>query len=167
MVLILSFLLSFFSSDLLLDKYTKTVKKQIKKNLSLQSYHLDEMEFEAGELYCIKENDIVMGYLMISEVAACNLGGCPTYKAVEQDVSSEYFDMMAILDTESKIVSLKILDYFSDYGYEITSRKYLKKFRGYKVCTISKEKDKVDAISGATISSYALEGMLGQLCGYL
>lgn len=168
-MVLISLILSLFlpSEQVLLSKYNKSANKAIKKSLSLKAFDLVEIDFEGGELYKIESTDQMSGYLLISEVAACNLGGCPTYKSVEQDVSSEYFDMMAILDPDSKIVSIKILDYFSDYGYEITSKKYLRKFKGYKVCTISEEKDEVDTISGATISSYALEGMLGQLCGSL
>lgn len=165
MVLILLILNFFSTPENLLDRYQKSAHKEVKKKLSLKTYDFKQIDFEGGELYAIDQNDVIVGYLLLSEVAACNLGGCPAYKSVEQDVSSEYFDMLTILDTESKIVSIKILDYFSDYGYEITSKKYLKKFKGYKVCTISEEKDEVDAISGATISSYALEAKLGQLCG--
>lgn len=165
MVLILLLATIFFGSPNLLDKYEKPVSKEIKKKLSLASYEFEKLDFIDGELYAIREDNKPVAYIFLSEVAACNIGGCPTYKAVEQDASSEYFDMMTILDIDSKIISIKILDYFSDYGYEITSKKYLRKFKGYKVCTISEEEDEIDAISGATISSYALEAKLGQLCG--
>ena len=167
MVLVLLLLNIFTPQDSLLVKYEKSANKEIKKKLKLEEFDLQAKEFVEGELYQINQSGQAKAYLLLSEVAACNLGGCPTYKSVEQDASSEYFDLMAILDLESKIISIKILDYFSDYGYEITSKKYLRKFKGYKVCTISEEKDEVDAISGATISSYALEAKLGQLCGYL
>ena len=155
----------FCSSPSLLDKYEKPATKEIKKKLSLKAYEFERLSFEEGELYAIKVDDKSVAYILLSEVAACNLGGCPSYKAVEQDASSEYFDLMTIIDNHSKIISIKILDYFSDYGYEITSKKYLRKFNGYKVCTISNGNDDVDAISGATISSFALEAKLGQLCG--
>lgn len=167
MVLILLLASIFISPQSLLDKYEKPATKEIKKKLSLNTYEFERLDFEEGELYTINSDNKVVAYILLSEVAACNLGGCPIYKAVEQDASSEYFDLMTIIDTDSKILSIKILDYFSDYGYEITSKKYLRKFKGYKVCTISEEKDDVDAISGATISSYALEAKLGQLCGFI
>lgn len=167
MVLILLLASLFISPETLLDKYQKPASKEIKKKLSLNTYEFDRLNFDDGELYAIQVDNKTVAYILLSEVAACNIGGCPSYKAVEQDASSEYFDLMTIIDTDSKIISIKILDYFSDYGYEITSKKYLRKFRGYKVCTISDEKDGIDAISGATISSYALEAKLGQLCGFI
>lgn len=164
MILLLSIL---FPADSLLNRYQNSAQKAVKKSLSVDDYSLIQKEFHGGELYTIQSKDQAIGYLLLSEVAACNLGGCPSYKTVEQDVSSEYFDLMTVLDKDSKILSIKILDYFSDYGYEITSKKYLKKFYGYTACDINQDKDEVDAISGATISSYALEGKLGQLCKYL
>lgn len=165
MVLIIALLCLFGSSDSLYDKYEKTVDKELKKQFSLKDFRLEPKPFEGGELFSvISDQDESMGYVLISEVAACNLGGCPAYKAAETNTASEYFDMLAVLDQDSQIISIKILDYFSDYGYEITSKKYLKKFKGHKVCQFYDDVDEIDAISGATISSLALEGKLSQLC---
>jgi len=155
-----------FQSNVLLNKYEKAADTELKKNLSIKDYKLNPLNFKGDELYVITSKNEKIGYLLLSEVAACNIGGCPSYKAVEKNASSEYFDMLTILDPDGQIISIKILDYFSDYGYEITSKKYLRKFYGHKVCAISKNEDGVDAISGATISSFALEAKLGQLCDY-
>ncbi|MBT8233664.1 MAG: FMN-binding protein [Bacteroidia bacterium] len=104
------------------------------------------------------------GHILIAEVAACNLGGCSSFENVKKDKNSEYFDLLLILNKEEEIVTIKILDYFSDYGYEITSKNYLKKYLGKQPCDFKNEIDGIDAISGATISSYALEGMISTMC---
>lgn len=167
MVLILLFIISCAQIDTpkgeLLMKYDKEVRKGISKNLKIKDFDLLRREFKQGEAYSITKNEVAQGLIFVSEVAACNLGGCPSYKKVESDVSSEYFDMMVILDKRHNIRYIKILDYFSDYGYEITSKKYLKRFIGKNISSFQDESDDIDAISGATISSYALEGMLSQI----
>jgi len=150
----------------LYEKYEKTIHKVISKTFDAQDSNISfvEIPYELGCLKKVKKNSEDIGYLFISEVAACNLGGCNSFEKIKESASSEYFDLLLILDNQKNIKQIKILDYFSDYGYEITSKRYLKKFKGKNICTFSNQNDDIDAISGATISSYALEGSLDLLC---
>jgi len=153
-----------------LDKYSKEVRKSIKKEFGLTDYILTKDNTNPN-LSTLRSGDDITGYVLVSEVAACHLGGCvPSFDTsadlVKKEVSlgSEYFDVLVILSPEKEIRKIKILNYFSDYGYEVTSKNYLKKFQSKSVCDFSNGRDGIDAISGATISSMALEGILGELC---
>jgi len=154
----------------LITKYSKEVHKSIKKACGLSEYEL-VTDDNYVDLSLIMDGDVHQGYIYVAEVAACHLGGCvpsinDASELFDKEVSlgSEYFDVLVILTPEKWIKKIKILNYFSDYGYEVTSKNYLKKFQEKSVCAFSTGDDGIDAISGATISSMALEGALAQLC---
>jgi hypothetical protein len=158
-LLLLLFCLQNFS-DPLTDKYAAQVNEAIEKGLQLKDTRLVREKFTRGELHKIYHNNTFVGHVLIAEVAACNLGGCTAFENIKKEGNSEYFDLLMVIDVHNTIKALSILDYFSDYGYEITSRKYLKKYLGKNISEFSNDTDGIDAISGATISSYALEGMI-------
>jgi len=167
MVLALIISLFFFQSapiDGLTQRYQKEITRSIKKSFEMDSPYLSKINYSNGELHAIKDESGTNGFVLVSEVAACNLGGCSAFDKIKSQGAREYFDLLLITDTEGQIKVIKILDYFSDYGYEITSKKYLKKFVGKNTCDFALKTDDVDAISGATISSYALEGVLELFC---
>lgn len=166
MVLIGLIILSLMSNDPS-KRYQKQIDKQIKKVLSLESgYNVDSIE--ATDLQVVKSYGKDIAYLLVTEVAACHLGGCVSPLQLEtmknSGLGSEYFDALILIDLDHRILKIKILDYFSDYGYEINSKRYLKRFEGKQVCEFSAKTDGIDAISGATISSMALESVIGNLC---
>jgi len=75
----------------------------------------------------------------------------------------ETFDYLVLLDKDNTIKLVKILVYRENYGYEITSKRWLaRNFIG-----ISEPRVFVDAISGATISvnslKYSINYLLKQL----
>ena len=164
LIVLISLIFSLDQDPLLSTRYEKKVRKGVEKALDLSDTDLKRVGHGNSELYSIKTEGDLKGYLLLAEVAACNLGGCPAYDMIKKDKSSEYFDMMLITDKDRNILSVSILDYFSDYGYEITAKSYLKKFKGKNICDFANESDGIDAVSGATISSYALEGTLALLC---
>jgi len=151
-------------SSPLIEKYADEISSSISQLENMDTPYFEKVDFKEGELYRFKDLNQQEYLLLISEVAACKLGGCAAFQNANDQLNSEYFDLLIILDPASKIKDIKILDYFSDYGYEITSKRYLDKFKGQTACTFYVEEDGIDAISGATISSYALEGMIAHLC---
>ncbi len=165
----LFFILSFvtissdFSEGPLLSKYLKKSHKVVTKHLGAEIQEIKRVEDRYAERYIINQGAEKLE-LILAEVAACKLGGCATFAKVSDELASEYFDLLIILDANNKILDLKILDYFSDYGYEVNSKRYLKKFIGKSPCIFENGNDNIDAISGATISSMALEGTLSLLC---
>jgi len=169
MVLILFLILAQVNggeSEKLIDKYFDKVKDYYEDHdLSLKEYTVLLEDKTVKEFYSVKNaKNQVESYFLISQVAACSLGGCTSLDEKSKTLSSEYFDLLVILDESKNIQYLKILDYFSDYGYEVTSKRYLKKFKNKNVCSFFEETDGIDAISGATVSSQALEYTLSLLC---
>ena len=161
---IILFFFGFENTEPLSEKYQKRIQKAVHKSFELKDYKLRKESDHLSEIFTIEKDSELKGYLVIAEVAACNLGGCPSYDQIKADRNSEYFDLLMITDSKKSIVHLSILDYFSDYGYEITSKKYLKNFIGKDICDFNSDKDGIDAISGATISCYALEGIIALTC---
>lgn len=167
MVLIIFILFSLvINNDGLLDQYHKQTHKTIQRQFDLRNATLVEQECKIGELYKVFDSNKQKGYVLLSEVAACNLGGCHQYKQIKNSEGSEFFDLLVVTDQDMNIKLIKILNYFSDFGYQVTSKKYLKKFIGKSVCAFMEDNDEIDIVSGATISSYALEGRLSQMCAY-
>ena len=123
---ILTMVLCSFQAPLT-EKYHKQVYKTIAKSFDSKNIDLKKERFSRGELNQIIIDGVFKGYVFVAEVAACNLGGCTSYEKISDTKSSEYFDLLLVLNESKTIKSIKILDYFSDYGYEITSKNYLKK----------------------------------------
>ena len=68
------------------------------------------------------------------------------YLCYEQAPSKhDHFDFMAVFDKEMKLVKLQVLQYRENYGGEISNKRWLNQL-------VVREPDKVQAISGATIS---------------
>jgi len=147
----------------LLSKYLKSSHKVLTKHFGAEIQDIKRIKHASVEKYHVSVNDKKV-HLVLAEVAACKLGGCSIFVGDSDDLSSEYFDLLLVLSAEDIIQEIKILDYFSDYGYEINSKRYLKKFIGKSPCDFKLQTDDIDGISGATISSSALESIISQLC---
>ena len=68
------------------------------------------------------------------------------------------FDFMVLLDADNKIKLVRVLIYRENYGGEIGSKRWLKQFIG-----MTKPKNYVDAISGATISVNSMKYSINKL----
>ena len=165
MVLILYFIAAtlFTCSDSLFDTYQKKINASLKSVFERSEYDFKDVAYDDGELKEVLYQGEPLGLLLVAEVPTCNLGGCQI-KTYDDKINYESFDLLVILDHSDNILLIKTLDYYSDFGYEITSKKYLKKFVGKSTCAFSKKVDGIDAISGATVSCFALENALSVLC---
>jgi hypothetical protein len=175
MVLKITFILAFMTGmfvslpDSLIDQYHSKITRDVRKLNKLKKSI--PIEFEPIynstnflESYKIKHNQDSHGLLFLKEVKSCNLNGCVAKEILNDNIGAEYFDISVITDETLQIKSIRVLDYFSDYGYEISSRRYLAKFKGKNLCDISVEHPQVDGISGATISYDALISSLVDFC---
>ncbi len=165
MVLILILMLQLVCTTDPSQQYEKVMHRTIKKSLGIDGGYSLEHDGRI-DCYRIVSYGNLRGRIMVSSVAACHIGGCvaPSEHNNSGALASEYFDALILLDANDRIRKIKILDYFSDYGYEVNSGRYLKKFENKHVCDFAAGQDGIDAISGATISSMALEGIISQLC---
>lgn len=156
------------------DIYKSSIHKLIKKRLDIKSFDIEYLKSldknnSFLEKYLIKDlKSDKRFYLYCGPVVTCDLGGCTASKFVKSNTNSkEYFDILIIHDEAKVIKQIKVLNYLSDFGYEVTSKAYLKKFNNHNVCNFSFENSAVDAISGATISSDAIISSIESICDEL
>ncbi len=96
-------------------------------------------------------------YVYIGRVNSCRAGGCTQAEApTPEELESEYFDYFILFDPQVEIRAIRVYNYAASYGYEITAPGWLRQFVGYagnSTLTVGKD---VDAITGATVSVYAI-----------
>lgn len=111
-----------------------------------------------GKFYSISSpsETVNSGFYYIGRVKTCRAGGCSINKDLDPNGDSEFFDYYILFNTNCSIRSVRIYNYQATHGHEVTSKSWLTQFKGYKgekELTVNKN---VDAISGATISVYAI-----------
>ncbi len=144
--------ISFFLSSQILfsDLLEKKIRKTITKKLNIKSFDYD-MVHSLTELG-IKENHV---FKIVNE------GESLGYFAIDQSMGQyDYFDYLVLFDDNLEILSVKILNYREDYGYEISSMWWLSQFIGKKEGKSMRYEDDIDALSGATISAQSITDSL-------
>ena len=119
--------------------------------------------FDDNSLYTfVNPEDNSEGVLCIRRAYGCQVGGCETKEGElfckrpeGSDLSYEKFDYMILFDSLGVVDYVQVLDYPGDHGYEISNKKWLKKFKGYAGGKLRYGKE-IDAISGATISANSI-----------
>lgn len=92
----------------------------------------------------------------IGRVNSCRAGGCSNPLLSGEDIESEYFDYFILFDSEKQVKLVRVFNYAATHGQEVAVRRWLDQFVGHngsKPLRVGKE---IDAISGATISVYAI-----------
>ena len=160
-----------YVDDSYYHKYESKISKVLKKKMKIRDYSIEQTAVIDGpasflEAYIITDDKSNTELLLFcGTIVTCDLGGCTASKYMKSDQEGkEYFDILIIADKEREIKQIKVLNYFSDYGYEIASRSYLKRYYKHNICDFSMDKQTVDAISGATISSNAINDAMVLLC---
>jgi len=95
-------------------------------------------------------------YLYTGRVNACRSGGCGITSENDKALDFEYFDYFILFDSTVHILMVKIFNYQATHGQEITSKSWLKQFKGYQGKRGLQVGKQIDAISGATISVYGI-----------
>ena len=110
-----------------------------------------------GKYFLIKENNLSLyQYIYVGRVNSCRAGGCSITHNMADDVSSEYFDYYILFDKNKTVQTVKVFNYQATHGHEITAKGWLKQFRGHNGSEPLVVDKNIDAISGATISVYAI-----------
>ena len=149
------------SSDNYLELYGKKINKEIKK-----VFEKDEIHFEVFDLmqdtgleddnsfYKLISDNKIIGFANINKVNACQIGGCNRPDLLNT-TRYDHFYYMAVFDINLSILKITVLDYQSEYGYEICSKNWLKQFKGSPDKYFEYDEN-IDAISGATVSAEAM-----------
>jgi len=175
-LLLVCFFLVGWNTNGIAQKRTKKIDRLISKQISkvwkevaIDQVPIDtkfnsefELFFLGNELYRLENSQNTVGYLLLRRGFGCKIGGCGgsgdqgNGQVCSADGNAyEFFDYTVLLDTSLSILKVAVVDYPGDYGYEITSKGWLKQFNGYQGKPLKYGKD-IDAISGATISANSL-----------
>lgn len=141
----------------------KKLDKTIEKSWDIDNISKQEIKSNAAEsgekdrkLFELWQQDSLIGYAVLNRSYGCRVGGCAVYSASsEKDGSYDPFYYSILTDTHFAIKNVSILEYYSEYGYEITNKKWLAQFIG-KSGKDLEYGNNIDAISGATISVKSL-----------
>lgn len=110
-----------------------------------------------GKYFLIKENNVCQyQYIYIGRVNSCRAGGCSITNDIPKESNSEYFDYFILFDANKTVQTVKVFNYQATHGHEITAKGWLKQFIGYNSSEPLQVDKNIDAISGATISVYAI-----------
>ena len=149
----------------------KKIDKFIKKVYKIDKYKLQEIQLNKkstlnGKFFIVKNDIDSLSVVYIGRVNSCRADGC-SIDGSSTDGSFEYFDYVITFDKDKKILDVKVFNYQATHGQEITAKSWLKQFR-YKenLETFSVNKN-IDAISGATISVYAITNDVNMINEYL
>lgn len=120
--------------------------KMLEKELS-KHYNIDNLKLEEIKLL---SNDIDLFYKIYDEDE--NLGIAVITSAKGR---FDMFDYMIVYNLEREIELIKILVYRSEYGSEITAKRWLSQFYTNQIDSLKYGND-IQAISGATFSASSL-----------
>ena len=95
-------------------------------------------------------------YIYVGRVNSCRAGGCSLTNEIPHDSNSEYFDYYILFDADKTVQAVKVFNYQATHGQEITAKGWLKQFIGHDGSEPLQVDKNIDAISGATISVYAI-----------
>jgi hypothetical protein len=116
----------------------------------------DSMQvFNENNFYELYKLDSLIGYMSFNRANSCRVGGCVAFDSLNKGSNFDPFYFATIYKVDMSIRKMKILEYYSDYGYEVSSKKWLRQFIGKSSCEKNLD-DKIDGISGATISVKSL-----------
>ena len=127
-----------------------TIEEISLEDTAKQNYKLQ------GKFFEIKSDISQYKYIYVGRVNSCRAGGCSTSFKIPKGGESEYFDYFILFDRNKTVQLVKVFNYQSTHGYEITSRGWLKQFIGHNGTEPLEVNKNIDAISGATISVYAI-----------
>lgn len=109
-----------------------------------------------GKYFLVNKSVSQYKYIYVGRVNSCRAGGCSITNELPHDSNSEYFDYYILFDTSKAVQTVKVFNYQASHGQEITAKGWLKQFNGHDGSEPLQVDKNVDAISGATISVYAI-----------
>lgn len=144
--------------DYLINKMNRAAIKIWGKNINFSKKTHSE-SISDHHIFKINLADSLAGYAIVSRALGCKIGGCSVENTKES--SFEEFYYITLVNTNHKIQQVKVLEYTSDYGYQIANKGWLKQFQQGGKFTVN---ENIDAISGATISVNSItQGVNDQL----
>ena len=136
----------------------KKLSKFIKKTYNIDEFSLKEIQNDNqlnGKLFVIKTATDSSSIVYIGRVNSCRADGC-SIDNNSTNGSFEYFDYIIAFNKCKQIINIKVYNYQATHGQEITAKSWLKQFNYNENKDTFVVNKNIDAISGATISVYAI-----------
>ena len=152
LTLTISFSVNATHPQKLINKAEKLAVKNFKDTeIIKEQIHINPSEYykvNTDTVFRLKQKDgELMGYLVLSSAMG----------------RFEEFDFMIVYNADLTMTVLNILVYRSEFGYQVSTRGWLKQFLDNPVGTAYTYGQNIDAISGATFSGKSLTDNLNRL----
>jgi hypothetical protein len=148
-----------YSPKQLYNDILKQHESCTENDISINEIDLSDTKFvEEGKFYHVVNttSNKLMNHLYIGRINSCRAGGCSIDRPLDPGETSEYFDYYILFDKDCKIKQVRVYNYQASHGQEVTAKNWLKQFIGFDDTSSLKVGKNIDAISGATISVYAI-----------
>ena len=122
------------------SKYEKKAAQMAENHFPGMGLRMETIPFPEDENHVIERlmaGDSLIGYMVFASAKG----------------RYDYFDYLILTGNQLKIKEIVILEYRSDHGYQIASKRWLAQFIGYNGEEAYRPGQQVDAISGASLSS--------------
>lgn len=164
--IILSLIGAFIFISVFAQTTTEYKPKALLKNLQkaginntsvIKEFLVPESTSINGKFFQIETNNVSQyKYIYVGRVNSCRAGGCSITHNVANEGNFEFFDYYILFDKNKIIQTVKVFNYQSSHGQEITANGWLKQFIGHNGTEPLQVDKNIDGISGATISVYAI-----------
>lgn len=165
--ILLIFILTSVSGQSGIDYDHKKINKEIEKLWRIAQASIEEISipdsikggnYIQGKYFVVKDKMDVsqINYMFIGRVNSCRVGGCSIPVDANENFESEYFDYFILYDSARSVQLVRIFNYAATHGHEVSAKGWLRQFNGYDGTDALQVGKNVDAISGATISVYAI-----------
>ena len=152
-------------SQVSIDFCPKALLNELKKTTGSNEIEMKEFSFNEkqnsglrlGKFFSLPASCAAMGvkYVYVGRVNTCRAGGCSLIAVDNIDQTKEFFDYFILYSDNATVRKVKIYNYQSTHGQEVTATSWLKQFGNYDGRDELVVGKNVDAISGATISADA------------
>lgn len=154
----------FTNADSPINYQHKSLLRSIKKvgiidfsALSEIQLNDEQINYVQGKIFSINQENVSQyKYIYVGRVNSCREGGCSAPNVNHVEGKSEYFDYFIIFDQDKTVQLVNVFNYQATHGQEISAKGWLKQFDGHSHDKNLQVGKNIDAISGATISVYAI-----------
>ncbi len=101
--------------------------------------------------YRIVKSTENVGHVIHGMTHVCYFGGCTTFTDQSKKANREELEYLIYFNSSQQIMYIDIIDFESNYGYEISAKWWLKQFLNKRPGHF-KLGENIDGISGATVS---------------
>ncbi len=148
-------LLCMLSKSQDIDYNHKSISKELQRLWSYEGHKEEMMLLNSESMFDGKYFSLHgVGYIYVGRVKSCRVGGCSFEH--ESNGPREYFDYLICFDKIGTVQDVKVFNYAATHGQEVSSKGWLKQFKGFTSQQVLEVGKNIDSISGATISVYAI-----------